>query len=277
VSLLTSLLIGLVASSLVSAIALRTRSLSADGALAAIVVGTCIFGCGGWAWGVVLLVFFVPSSLLSRYRRSDKQHLAEKFAKGARRDLGQVLANGGAAATLAVVHAWHPEPVLAAAFAGTMATVTADTWATEIGVLSRRPPRLLTTGRTVAPGTSGGITVLGSSAAAAGAVTIAVVFQLLIWADGLLGVRGPAPSPAFALAAVAGGLAGCFSDSLLGATVQAIYCSPSGERETERPCQADGTRNRLLRGWRWLGNDGVNFVSSLAGGAVAAGLWQLVR
>ncbi len=60
-----------------------------------------------------------------------------------------------------------------------MAAVTADTWATELGVLAAQPPRLITTGRRVAPGASGGVTPAGTLAALAGAGFIGVVGALL--------------------------------------------------------------------------------------------------
>src|SRR5438093_5230732 len=46
--------------------------------------------------------------------------------------------------------------------AGALAAAAADTWATEIGAFSPFAPRLITSGRQVPRGTSGGITVLGS-------------------------------------------------------------------------------------------------------------------
>ena len=65
-----------------------------------------------------------------------------------------------------------------------------------------------------------------------------------------------------------GGLSGSIADSMLGATVQTIYRTPAG-KETERAVGRDGTANLRLRGWSWMNNDMVNFLSSLAGGAVA--------
>ena len=68
-----------------------------------------------------------------------------------------------------------------------------------------------------------------------------------------------------------GGLAGSLFDSLLGATVQAIYFCDRCVKETERVIHRCGTHARHLRGWRWLDNDLVNLLSS-AGGAVVASL-----
>jgi uncharacterized protein (TIGR00297 family) len=130
-------------------------ALSGSGALAAAVSGGLIFGLGGFPWAVLLLVFFISSSALSRTFASRKAVLSEKFSKGSRRDWGQVLANGGLGALLAVVHAALPaQNWVWLAFVGAMAAVNADTWATELGVLSRTAP-LNHHRKTVESGTSG--------------------------------------------------------------------------------------------------------------------------
>jgi uncharacterized protein (TIGR00297 family) len=260
---------GLILSILIGGLAYWRRSLTAGGWLGAIFTGTLTFGLGGWAWGLTLIAFFVTSSALSHFRQAQKQRLAsEKFEKGSRRDFLQVLANGGAGALLALLSGLSGEPPgLLAIFTGIMATVTADTWATELGVLSRRPPRLITTWRIVAPGTSGGITAAGSLASGAGALLIGLVIVLIERVE--RGVWLPWLIPA----ALLGGLAGSLTDSLLGATIQALYRSPSGE--TERKAGRDGIAYPLARGWRWMNNDMVNFLSSLIGGAIALVVWRL--
>jgi len=79
------------------------------------------------------------------------------------------------------------------------------------------------------------------------------------------------------LVVAAGGLIGALFDSLLGATVQAIYHCPRCQKETEQhPAHNCGTPTILLRGWRWLSNDRVNFLSSILGAAVSAGVWLLI-
>lgn len=264
------ILAGLVLSTLIGGLAYWRGSLSASGWLGAILTGTLTFGFGGWAWGGTLIAFFVSSSTLSHFRQAQKQRIAgEKFEKGGRRDLLQTLANGGIGAALALIYGLAGEPpALLACFCGVMATVTADTWATELGVLSPAPPRLVTNLRVVPPGTSGGISAYGLAASAGGALLIGAAACVLVLAE--RGAWMPILIPAAGLA----GLAGSLSDSLIGATVQAIYIDPASG-ETERASDRAGTRYALLRGWRWMHNDLVNLLSSLAGGAVAVAIVEL--
>lgn len=262
----------------VALLAYRLRSLSPSGVAGAVITGTLTLGCGGWAWGLALVAFFVSSSLLSHWRAGRKAALAGVFAKGGRRDLFQALANGGLAALLALLSLLWPHPAWAAAFAGALAAATADTWATEVGVLSPSPPCLLTTGRPVAPGTSGGVTPLGSLAGAAGALFLGTAFYLLGLAERVLGWPTPAgaiPATVIPLA-LAGGLLGSLADSLLGAALQGIYRCPRCGQETERRAHCGGA-TVLLRGRPWLNNDGVNFLATLVGAVVAGGgleLWN---
>jgi uncharacterized protein (TIGR00297 family) len=253
----------------------RRGALNGSGVAGAILTGTLMFGLGGWEWGALLIAFFASSSALSFYRAREKEGLAEKFAKGHRRDLGQALANGGVATLLAVLYRLLPPlyPPLAggealwfAACAGAMAAVNADTWATELGVLSPHPPRLITTGRRVEVGASGGVTWLGTGASLGGALFIGLLGGL----ESLTLDQGSAAAGVLLVAATVGGLAGSLFDSLLGATVQAIYWCDACGKETERQVHRCGNRTRLLRGWRWLGNDLVNFIASAVGALVAA-------
>ncbi|GAC1382446.1 MAG: DUF92 domain-containing protein [Ktedonobacteraceae bacterium] len=263
------LLLGLLFSSGISILAYRRHSLSRSGIAGAIVTGTTTFGLGGWSWGLSLIFFFISSSLFSHFRAQDKAHAAsDKFSKGSQRDITQVAANGGVATLLvlgySLISSRTLRSVLQAGYTGALATATADTWATELGVLSSRPPRLITSGKQVTPGTSGGITLLGSSAAALGALAFGLVFWLL--------QRGQKALASLPLIALLGGLAGSITDSLLGATIQSMYYCPSCKKETERLVHSCGTRTQRLRGIAWLNNDAVNFIATLCGALVAMGL-----
>jgi uncharacterized protein (TIGR00297 family) len=268
---------GLVLSTLIAWAGYKKRSLSRSGVAGAIILGTLIFGLGGWIWGLLLIAFFVSSSFLSRYKEAEKEGLAEKFAKGHQRDLGQTLANGGWGAVLAVLYFLRPDPLLFAAFVGTIATVNADTWGTEVGVLSPTMPRLVTNGKLVPVGTSGGVSSLGTLAALAGGLFIGLVAFVLRLVNSLWQAGHWAWTDLWLLLfAGLGGLVGCFFDSLLGATVQGIYYCEGCQKETESQIHRCGQETYLKRGWRWLDNDVVNFISSAVGGGVAALLGWLI-
>jgi len=242
-------------------------SLSLSGAVGALIVGTLIFGLGGWVWGVLLAVFFVSSSLLSHFKEDEKKVAAEKFDKGHRRDIGQVMANGGLGSLVAVLSVLVPSEAWFPMFVGIMGTVTADTWATELGTLARRPPRLITTGQLVDVGTSGGVSPLGTAVSLAGGMIIGLAAALLY---------GEITPIVAVLAGALGGFLGSLVDSLLGATVQQVYYCDVCEKDTERKIHKCGNETRPLRGWSWLNNDLVNLLASFAGGLTAVAIWFIL-
>ena len=264
--LLLRLAVGFVLSIAIGGAGYRRGALTGGGVLGAVVTGTMVIGLGGWGWAALLIAFFVSSSALSFYRAREKEELAEKFAKGHRRDLSQTLANGGIPAVLAFLSQVWPDDTWFFAAVGALAAVNADTWATELGVLSLRRPRLITSGRTVDAGTSGGVTWLGEVASLGGALFIG----LLAGAGSLIAGRDGAWSAALVAAATLGGMVGSAGDSVLGATVQAIYWCDACQKETESQMHRCGTRTHQIRGSRWLGNDMVNAIASAVGALTAA-------
>ena len=278
VQLWLRLLAGLVLSSAIGLLAYRRGSLSSSGVAGAVVVGSGVFGLGGWVWGGLLILFFASSSLLSRYRARDKSGVAQQYAKGGRRDVWQVLANGGVPTVLAAAHYLWGLPVFWGAVAGALAAVTADTWATEIGVLANKRPRLVTTWTSVPPGTSGGVSFLGTMATLAGSTGIGLCGAAFLAVSRLFEAgEATGPSPwSLMLPAVVGGMAGAFGDSLMGATIQAVYYSRDRHKETEKQREPDGTLNRHLRGWRWVTNDVVNLCAALSGALVGGLLFALL-
>jgi uncharacterized protein (TIGR00297 family) len=257
------LLAGALLAGAVSLGAWRARAMTPGGAAAATLVGALVLAGGGWVSGSLLVVFFITSTLLSRTGPASVSDRVTR--KGSRRDAVQVVANGGIAAlcgALAIVDPGRAFP-WTVALAGSIAAVTADTWATEIGRRSRSIPRSILSGAPVARGTSGGVTALGTAGSIAGAVLIACCA-----AAGAL-AAGSTISPARLAAAVAlAGIAGSLVDSLLGASLQALFRCPRCGMVSERPTDGCGQPGTLIKGWAFVNNDAVNLAAAASGALV---------
>jgi len=257
---LSHILIGAALSTLIAAAAWRARSLSVSGAGAAAAIGTLAIAAG-WAWGALLVAYFVASSALSHAGREIKtQRTSAIVSKAGPRDGIQVLANGGVFAVAALAAAFNPAARWLALGAGALAASAADTWATELGTRYGATPRSILTGRSVPVGTSGGISAIGTVGAIVGALFVGACALALGWA------------PRIVLVVAVGGVVGAVVDSLLGASLQGGRWCDTCARGTERLRHDCGTLTRHLRGVAWVDNDVVNFLSGLAGGLLAAWL-----
>jgi uncharacterized membrane protein len=208
----------------------------------------------------VLAAFFVSSNLVSR-RSQGAPAPAALDAKSDRRDVWQVYANGGVAALGAGVGfidgrlgIWLVTTTLAAA--------AADTWATSFGIRSPVPPRLPWSGRRVAVGTNGGMTLIGTAAAAAGALIVA--------GTGAAAANMPLLLPVGTLI----GFFGMVADSTLGALLQGRFHCPACNAASEWPVHRCGAATIREGGMAWLNNDGVNFLATALAGCVAVAVWH---
>ncbi len=238
--------LGVALAAAVAAAAYRASALTWSGAWAAWSVGAVVFGVGGWKAAGALLAFFVSSTILSRWRKTRKEVLG--YEKSGRRDAGQVLANGGVAAACLLLTLFGAKHAMLL-FLAALAAANADTWATEIGSALGGQPRDILTGRKAPAGASGAVSLPGTAAAFLGASLLGLFAGG--WAAGGM--------------VTAAGFGGALFDSLLGATVQAQWHDPAGEGWTERP-QPEPPE----RGWRWIGNDWVNVLCTLAAVVLAA-------
>jgi uncharacterized protein (TIGR00297 family) len=253
---LTRALFGAVLSAAAALAAHRVKTLSTSGALTATVVGT-ISIAAGWSWGALLLTMFISASLLSKLgERKKADRVGEIVEKGAERDWGQVLANGGVYAGAAFGSVITASPMWFAIGAGALAASAADTWATEIGTLVAGRPIFIISGRRVEPGTSGGISLAGTAAGVVGALFIGGAAVLANW---------PVPFVAVAI----GGVAGALADSLLGATVQERRWCELCKTFTERPIHSCGTPTSHAGGLVGFDNDAVNAACSAVGALIA--------
>src|SRR5262245_33436808 len=235
---------------IVAAGAWRAGSLTASGAIAAAAIGA-VAVAAGWPWAVLLIVYFAASTALSRLGRARKEKLTSSIvAKRGARDAWQVMANGFAfgVAALGSLSSYPapPDPGWFALGAGALAASAGDTWATEVGVLYGGTPRSILNWRPVPPGTSGGVSLVGSGGAVVGALAIGAIVLIV---GGSTLVAG---------AAAIGGIAGALLDSVLGATVQSrLWCDRCAV-QTEREVHDCGHATHPIRGMPWIDNDFVN-------------------
>lgn len=253
----------------------RLQALTPGGALGAMLIGGLTFGFGGLVWAAALVLFFVSSSLLSRLTNDRKARVIANFGKEGPRDFAQTLANGGVALLTALAvgfwghdSSWYP--YLTLAYFGSLAAATADTWATELGTLSGQQPRLITNGRRIQPGVSGGVTVAGLAASLAGGAFMGLMIFALIQAASLLTTGQWFLQDWFLLLVLSfAGFVGSLIDSFLGATLQRLYYCERCQTATELAIHSCGNPARVIRGFSWMNNNAVNFLATCAGALTA--------
>jgi len=259
----SQLLLGAFFACIIAAGSYAYRFLTLSGAIATLSLGVIVFGIGGWQWAVPILTFFLLSSLLSKYGRSRKEQYDAIFGKSYTRDWGQVAANGGIPGVIVLLSAFFPIYDFYPFYLGALAAVTADTWGTEIGILTRGRTLSVVSLQPVSPGTSGGISQNGTIAGAIGAVVIAL--SGYAW---FLDLKT-------ALVILLAGMAGSLIDSIVGATLQVQFrCEVCG-KQTERKVHC-GRQTTKLAGVSWIDNDIVNFFCSLVGALIAGVLLRLL-
>jgi uncharacterized protein (TIGR00297 family) len=253
------------------------KALNLSGAMGAWMLGTVVFGLGGVEWMIPVALFFALSTILTKMGKKHKKKLETVFEKTGKRDIFQVFANGGVAMIAAMC--WHflsstwPDIQIFwyLIFLGAIAAATADTWGTEIGAFSKHEPISILTWKHVPQGTSGGLTIIGTSGALFGSFLIAVAgkFSLAYFAGIEISWL------TVALISIVG-LLGALVDSLLGATVQAQYQCPTCKKITEKTQHCDNENIPLVGGKKIINNDFVNFANTAAGGLLGALVYLLL-
>lgn len=248
-----------------SLVAYKTRQLTASGSTVAFFVGFGITYFLGFGALTTMLLFFLFAGVLSKFAKIrskvDTQGIQKK---GSRRDGMQVFANGGMALVAAVLYGLSPSMVALVMFASSVAEAASDTFAGEIGILSKSQPVSIITGRKMKSGLSGAVSALGSLAGLLGALFIAIY-----WMSNFLPLEGK--SFAYASIVAISGFFGCLMDSVLGATVQAHYYDQERDCLTEHPT-SKGKELPLERGFRWIDNDLVNLMSNVIASLLGASL-----
>jgi uncharacterized protein (TIGR00297 family) len=177
------------------------KALDLLGSIFMIIMGVIIIIApqAGIKWLFLIFIFLILGLIFTKYKHEYKKKIG--VYEGTR-TIKNVVSNGIVAFVMAAFGNY-------AGFIGSIATATADTMASEVGVVTT--PRLITNFRKVAPGTDGGISILGTAAGILGAALIGL-------SAFILGIY-PVLIRTMEIAIVAGTF-GCFVDSILGAVLE---------------------------------------------------------
>ncbi len=228
------------------------KQLTVSGTIAAVLVGGIsmyIYGCTAL---LTFLFFFLSAAVISRLSKKIRK-IESIQAKGSRRDAMQVIANGGPAMIALLLFKATGKSVFLMVFAACIAEACSDTWAGDIGVLSKSEPVSILTGRKIPKGLSGGISFLGTFSGLLGAILVSCIYFSSFEGTSL----------ALAAIAAASAFLGCLSDSFLGATIQAHYYDEERDMLTEHTVSKSGKKLELVRGIRFMDNDMVNLTSNI--------------
>jgi len=206
------------------------RGVSVSGAVAGAFVCFVLYAAAGPAALAALVSVFVITWIATRYGYSRKRALGTAENREGR-TASQVLANLLTATLFAAASALTGRSFFLVATAAALSEAAADTVSSELGQLRCQGVHLITTWETVPAGTNGGVSAVGTASGIAAAILVSSVC--------LLARLVPLGWAVFALIA---GVLGMMVDSYLGA---------------------------LLERRKWLNNNWVNFLSTLAAAMVA--------
>lgn len=205
-------LLGFIFSFIVGFAAYKKHSLNQSGLIAATLSGTLIYGFGTYiVWGSLIL-FFISSSLITKFGEKKIKHHSEG------RNYIQVLSNSFIATLFSIFYYFTKNELFMVAAVISIASCNSDTWASELGVLSKGKTYSILTFKEVTRGVSGGVSRLGTLASVGGALFIGFSFMGLYAFSPIYN-----PNKLFLYFSVVsfGGFVGCLVDSYMGILLQA--------------------------------------------------------
>jgi uncharacterized protein (TIGR00297 family) len=267
---------GLLVMTLVGALAYKLHFVDISGLISAFVVGFTIWYTGGVVSFIIILFFFMSAGLATKlkYKEKAKQNLAQE-GKG-KRSWVNVFGSGIIPMIFSIgMYVTGPQiaPGLAAAgwpflmfggYIGAVATTSADTLASEIGVFSKSKPRLITNLRRKVPrGTIGAVSLLGEGVALFAGLFIGVLALIFaLFAPALVPVVTSTTHLVMLVPlSVLTAFIGCNLDSLFGAVLQNRFvCEICGAvTDKEFHCNYE---TKYVGGFKSFTNMHVNLGSS---------------
>jgi len=200
------------------------RILDLKGSLMAGVLGVLLVIWSDFFWFLMMLTFLFASYWVTMWKYSKKMEIGLGEGTKGERSVKNVLANGIIPFAIALFSGFLNEissGLPAFLFVIALSVATADTFASEIGVMAKNPRMITDPRKVVEPGVNGGVSSLGNGAALIGAAVISLV-GLVLMTDMFTSTRihNLPATPLVVLVPIAIGFIGCQLDSVLGASLQ---------------------------------------------------------
>jgi uncharacterized protein (TIGR00297 family) len=251
----------LVIVAILSWFSVKKKYLTLDGAIIAYIFGLIIIFTGGVILFILLLLAFLITNLATSYNIEEKIRLKLIVAKKPIRDWKNVLANGLPMVLFSIQEYFFSLDLLKLAFIASTASFLSDTVSTEIGVLSKSKPILITNLKESHAGRSGAISKLGLLAGFLSSLVFSMIAYFLIqWNESLLN---------FVALIVLCSMLANLMDSLIGATLQGNYFCERCNMYSEEPKHTCGSQCKYVSGLKFFNNHVVNFICVLIGGLLA--------
>ncbi len=264
---------GLIVMAIMGTLAYKAKFVDISGLISAFIIGFLVWYTGGPAAFSLVLFFFLAAGVATRFKYKAKAKVGLAQEGKGRRSWKNVMGSGIIPLLFSVAMFFSPTQEIQfwmfGGFIGAISTTTADTLASEIGVFSKRKPRLITHLRRKVPrGTIGAVSLLGEGVALLAGVMIgiiALVFYFL--APGTVPIATFEQMIFILPLAVLTGFIGCNLDSFIGAVAQNRYVCEICGAITDKEFHCD-YETKYVGGFKRFTNMHVNLGSSGMGASL---------
>lgn len=229
--------------SVIGWVSYRRRKVDISGYVCILIFSAALILSSSYSVLTAISVTFVSSAIITTLKKRLIPRFKNDGAEDTPRNWKQATANMGLPVILVLSARINDEQSMTFTAFAALACATADTWSSEIGILSRSRPVLMLSRKNVPAGVSGGVTSLGLFCSMLGSLTIACVYYCYY-------LRRDETICILIL-----GIIGSVIDSIIGELFQAKYLSQ------EKELTDTDSAGELVKGYRMITNNSVNLLA----------------